>query len=359
MLLIGSMAIVWFGHLVSLSKTRSKPSGIRHVSISSYPSESCFQQVPECVPRQRLERVYGSELEVIKTYSQENCCKYHPLIRRAIEFVILELKRRRGVPIVLSHGSALGILRHHNMQIPWTKDGDVMALVDYGDANFTSDNYERILMSINKVPKFQANFRIEKRGKFAFVVIVDGWSALDIFVYHFIPSPMGVSPLQGEKYIQVADSGWKEAERPMKLKIAYPGTDCRFYDKILSKACPSKLQDYIIYLYGNQALFAPTKFSSGPNAGYDDARRNTIILKKSNDIKNFLKISFIWALLVVGLSKQCYINIWKFCFLVVGPPVSIAILWMMYLAKTEPYMLDVNYGTVLKQWFSFKSRHTV
>ena len=33
---------------------------------------------------------------------------------------------------------------------------------------------------------------------------------------------MGVSPLQGEKYIQVADSGWKEAERPMKLKIAYP-----------------------------------------------------------------------------------------------------------------------------------------
>ena len=75
------------------------------------------------------------------------------------------------------------------MQVPWTKDGDVMALVDYGDANFTSDNYEKILMSINKIPKFQGNFRIEKRSQFAFAVVVDGWSALDIFIFHFSPSP--------------------------------------------------------------------------------------------------------------------------------------------------------------------------
>ena len=261
--------------------------------------------------------------------------------------------------MVLSDGSALGILRHHNMQIPWTKDGDVMALVDYGDSNFTSDNYETILMSINKIPKFQSNYRIEKRGKFAFAVIVDGWSALDIFVAHFLPSPAGVASLPGEKYIQIADSGWKEVERPMKLKVVYPGADCKFYDKILPKACPSKLKEYIINLYGNQALHAPTKFSSGPNAGYNDRRRNLIILKKGNEIKVFLKISFVWALLLLGLSKRYYINIRKLCFLIVALPLSLAILWMLYLSKTEPYMLDVNYWTVLKQWFSFQSRHTI
>ena len=358
-LLIISTAIVWFGRLVGLSKTRSKRSSFRHISVSSYPSESCFQQVPECVPQQMLAQRYGSELEVVQTYSQEHCCKHHPLIRRAVEFVFLELKRRRGIPIVLADGSALGILRHHNMQVPWTKDGDVMALVDYGDANFTSDNYEKILMSINKISKFQGKFKIEKRSQFAFAVIVDGWSALDIFIFHFSPSPTGVSTLQGEKYIQIGDSGWKEVVRPMKLKMVYPGTDCRFYDQILSKACPSKLREYIINLYGNQALFAPTKFSSGPNAGYNDVRRNLIILKKGNDIKFFLKISFVWALLVVWLSKQYYINRWKCCFLVVAPPVSLAILWMLYVSKTEPYMLDVNYWTVLKQWFSFQSRHGI
>jgi hypothetical protein len=326
--------------------------GIRHVPISAYPSEACYQKASECVPQTELARMYGGDIEAIKSYDQKKCCKYHPLVRRAVEFAIFTMKLKRGIPLVLESGSALGILRHQNRQIPWTPDGDVTALLDYADSNFTLSNFEEVLMSINKVPEFKGKFAIVKRKEFSFCLMVDGWNALDIFLFHFVPAPPGA-----EKYIQVAQPGWKAVRPPKPLSMVFPGANCKFYNKILPKGCPSKLKEYIVHSYGSQALRGPTEFSYGPNAGYDDKKKHLIILRKRAEIVFFFKAWFVWALLIIVVQRRCggkstqTSKVCQILLFAVVLPLLLAIAWAMYLSKTEPFMLNVNYGTVLATIF--------
>jgi hypothetical protein len=191
------------------------------------------------------------------------------------------------------------------------------------------------------------------------LLYVDGWNVLDIFIYQFVPSPPGATDDGAQKYVQIADDGWKNVHPAVPFSLMFPGADCKFYNTILPNGCPTKIKEYIINSYGHEALSGPTKFSYGGNAGYDDRKRILIMLRKKGEIFLFFKLCFFWALLIFIIfalfkskKNKCYNSsvekeIRRIVLLALALPILFAIAWMVYLSKTEPYMLDVNYGNVL------------
>ena len=184
-----------------------------------------------------------------------------------------------------------------------------------------------------------------------------------LYISLFPPRPV-LLMMVPQKYVQMADAGWKNVYPAVPFSLMFPGADCKFYNTILPKGCPTKLKEYIINGYGYEALSGPTKFSYGGNAGYDDRKRILIILKKKGEIFLFLKLWFFWALLICIIfasfkskKNKCYNSsvkkkICHVVLLAVALPILFAIAWMLYLSKTEAYMLDVNYGNVLYNMLS-------
>ena len=133
--------------------------------------------------------------------------------------------------------------------------------------------------------------RMSATDNHSFALSVDGWSAMDIFVHHFVPPPPNVAT-HDEQYFQVMHPGWKNVEPAMPLSMVFPTADCEWYGGVLKNACPRHLKDYVLHMYDEQGLHGPTTFSSGSNAGYDDKKMARIIQKKRNTRKKSYEVKY-------------------------------------------------------------------
>lgn len=327
-----------------------------------YPTEHCRERSPECVPQRNLAGTYGVRHSATRTYDQAICCEGHPQIREAVEFVI-PYYQNKGVPITVGHGSVLGIVRHHNRQVPWTLDADLDVILDFVP-EFTSSNFDGVLMSLNDDLEYSRvhggrfeifrNLRAGDRNASWFRIEIDGFSAVDIFVL----IGRNANAPWPERRLYSRGGGWQNIHPSIAYAQMLPLGDCQFYDLELKEGCPRDMEGYLQTMYGPGFMRGPNYFKDGA----DISKQAVFLAAKQHDCVVFLSCSSVWACLVCALShaanrRRRKAKAVSVLAVACGLPAALAIGYMFYMSKYDRnYSLGINYGVALAElvapgWF--------